>query len=252
LSVDPHYEGQGLDEYLLDWADNRALEALDRVDPGYRVSIRSHSLHENENSINVKLAAGYKQIRHSFRMRIEMEEPPPEPVWPEGIGIRMYNPEKDARTIYEVDEEVFQDHFGFIEEPPDEGFEKFMHHMTGDESYDPTMWYLAVEGDEIVGLCLCRKYGLEDKEAGWISSLGVKRTWRCQGIALGLLQLAFGEFYKRGQKNVGLGVDAESLTGATDLYNKAGMSIQRQFDLFEKEIRPGEEVSVISLETSEK
>ena len=251
VSVDPDFEGLGLEDYLLDWADKRAQEAVDRVEPEYRVSIRSHSIHENEHSINAKLAAGYKQIRHSFRMSIEMEEPPPDPVWPEGISLRLYDSEIDAREVYEVDEVVFQDNFGFIKEPTEEGFEKFLHHMTGDDSYDPSLWFLAVAGEEIVGICLGRKYGLEDRESGWISSLGVKRTWRRQGIALGLLQFAFGEFYKRGQKNVGLGVDAESLTGATDLYYKVGMSILRQFDLFEKELRNGKVVSVISLEASE-
>ncbi len=40
--------------------------------------------------------------------------------------------------MYETDEEVFKDHFGFIKEDPEEGFEKFMHHMTGDNSYDPS------------------------------------------------------------------------------------------------------------------
>ena len=251
LTLDPEFEGNGLEAYLLEWADKRAREALDRVEPNFRVSIRSLSIHENEFSKKAKLAAGYQQIRHSFRMRIDMEEPPPKPVWPEGIRIRPYDPENDAYKVFEVDDEVFRDHFGYLDVPLEEGFKKFMHHMTGDDSYDPALWFLAVAGEEIVGICIARKYGLEDKEAGHVSSLGVKRGWRRKGIALGLLQLAFGEFYKRGQKTVDLGVDAESLTGAIDLYRKAGMHVLRQFDMFEKEIRPGKEVSVTSLKASE-
>jgi hypothetical protein len=46
-------------------------------------------------------------------------------------------------------------------------------------------------------------------------------------------------------------VDAASLTGATDLYLKAGMFVLRQFDMYEKELRPGKNVSVTSLEPSE-
>ena len=60
----------------------------------------------------------------------------------------------------------------------------------------------------------------EDQEAGYVSSLGVKRPWRRQGIAQALLLEAFGEYYQRGKTKVDLGVDAESLTGATDLYKK--------------------------------
>jgi mycothiol synthase len=47
---------------------------------------------------------------------------------------------------------------------------------------------------------------------------------------------------------VGLGVDAGSLTGATRLYEKAGMSIFSQFDKYSKEIRAGKEISVQSIE----
>jgi len=250
FSVDPDLENQGLEDYLLGWAEERALQALDRVDPELRVSIRSHSDHDVESSRRAILAAGMIYIRHSFRMRIEMEEAPPEPIWPEGISMRIYNPDQDSRAVYEVDEEVFQDHFGFVKEDPDEGFEKFMHHMAGDSSYDPSMWYLAVAGEEVVGICLCRRYGHEDREAGYVSSLGVKRAWRRRGLALALLHHSFGEYYKRGKTKVDLGVDAESLTGATDLYKKAGMFVLRQFDMYEKELRPGIEVSVTGLESS--
>jgi ribosomal protein S18 acetylase RimI-like enzyme len=197
-------------------------------------------------------AAGFLQIRHSFRMRIDMQESPPAPVWPDGIIITPYDPEKDSREVFEIDEEVFSDHFGYIEvDDPEEEYQRFMHHMTGDDSYDPTMWYLAKDDDQIAGICICRRYGHEDKEAGHVGILGVRRPWRRQGLGLAMLQHAFGEFYRRGKTTVDLGVDAESLTGATDLYKKAGMYVLRQFDMYEKELRPGKEVSVTSLETSE-
>ncbi len=251
MAVDPNFENRGLEPYLLDWAEERSRQVLDRVDPEFRVAMRASSDHVIESSRNAILTADLKLIRHSFRMRIEMEDPPPKPVWPEKISLRLYDPAKEAYAIYEVDDEVFQDHFGYVKEPLEEGYKKFKHSMTGDDSYDPSLWFLAVDGEEIIGICLCRKYGLEDKDTGHISSLGVKRPWRKQGIALALLQHAFSEFYQRGKMKVDLEVDASSLTGATDLYLKAGMFVLRQFDMYEKELRPGREVSVISLETSE-
>jgi ribosomal protein S18 acetylase RimI-like enzyme len=249
LSVDPDLEDQGLEDYLLGWAEERASQVFDRLDPELRVALRSHSDHDVKSSGKAKLRAGMKQIRHSFRMRIEMDAEPPRPVFPPGISLRPYNPELDARDVYDVDDEVFQDHFGYIKEDPEEGFEKFLHHMTRDDSYDPSLWFLAVDQDDkIVAICLCRRYGSEDSEAGYVASLGVKRAWRRQGIAQALLLQAFGEFYRRGKRKVDLGVDAESLTGATDLYKKVGMFVLRQFDLFEKELRSGKDVSVTTLE----
>jgi GNAT superfamily N-acetyltransferase len=81
FSVDPDLENQGLEDYLLAWAEERSHQVLDRVDPELRVSIRSYSNHNVESSGKAKLAAGMKYIRQDFRMRIEMADPPAVPVW---------------------------------------------------------------------------------------------------------------------------------------------------------------------------
>jgi hypothetical protein len=39
-----------------------------------------------------------------------------------------------------------------------------------------------------------------------------------------------------------LGVDASSLTGATRLYEKAGMHIVEESDRYEKDLRPGKDL----------
>jgi hypothetical protein len=44
----------------------------------------------------------------------------------------------------------------------------------------------------------------------------------------------FHEFHRRGFHGVGLGVDAESLTGANRLYENAGMRVYRRSDIYEK------------------
>jgi mycothiol synthase len=245
--VDPDLENRGLEDYLLDWAEGRAREALNMVEAGTRVALRVSCSSVIRSAAEANLRAGLKKIRHSYRMRIEMDEPPLPPRWPEGISLRPYHPERDARDVFLVDQEVFRDHFGFVEEPADEGFERFIHHFAGDDSYDPSLWFLAVEGEEIAGICLCRRYSADEQDAGYISSLGVRRPWRRRGIALALLQQAFGEFYRRGKTRVDLGVDGQSLTGAIDLYQKAGMFVLRQFDLYEKELRPGKELGVTDL-----
>jgi GNAT superfamily N-acetyltransferase len=78
--------------------------------------------------------------------------------------------------------------------------------------------------------------------------MGVRRPWRRKGIALALLHHSFGECWRRGKKRVMLGVDTDSLTGAVDLYKKAGMYIHHQTDLYELELRPGREFSKTGLD----
>jgi len=96
-------------------------------------------------------------------------------------------------------------------------------------------------------MCLGSLKAPEDADLGYVHTLGVLRPWRRRGIALALLHHAFGELQRRGKKRVGLGVDAASLTGATRLYERAGMRPVRQSDLYEKELRPGRDLTTQGL-----
>ena len=176
-----------------------------------------------------------------------MDTPPPAPVWPECITLRTYNPETDLEAVYRVDVEAFRDHFGFIEPTFEEGLQRFKHFMTGARDFDPSLWFLAMDGDEIAGICLCRNHAFDNPDVGYVNILGVRGPWRKRGIGLALLRHAFGELYQRGKRKAGLGVDAENLTGALRLYENAGMHVHQAFHIFEKEIRPGQEISVQSL-----
>jgi ribosomal protein S18 acetylase RimI-like enzyme len=99
-----------------------------------------------------------------------------------------------------------------------------------------------MDGDQIAGISLCWPKRGPNEKIGWVGTLGVLRAWRRQGLGLALLKHSFADLQQRGKEKVGLGVDADSLTGATKLYEKAGMHVTRQFDSYEKELRPGIEM----------
>ncbi|HZJ22914.1 MAG TPA: GNAT family N-acetyltransferase [Anaerolineales bacterium] len=245
--VDPRYEGLGIGTYLLTWGEARAKRALDEVPAELRFAPRVGIFQQAEGSKRLFEDMGYQRIRSSYNMRINMDAPPPAPVWPEGITFRIYDPETDLEAVYRADMEAFRDHFGYVEAPFEQGLARFKHFMAGYEGFDPSLRFLAMDGDEIAGVCLCRKEAYDNPEVGFVNSLGVRRHWRKRGIGLALLLHAFGELYRCGQRKAGLGVDAENLTGALRLYESAGMHVHQASDLFEKEIRPGKEISVQSL-----
>ena len=107
--------------------------------------------------------------------------------------------------------------------------------MVGRENFDPSLYFLATAGDQIAGMALC----FFKQEKGWVQILGVRRPWRHLGLGMSLLNHAFGEFYRRGARVVELGVDAQNPTGATRLYQRAGMQVAHEFVVYEKELRPG-------------
>ena len=93
--------------------------------------------------------------------------------------------------------------------------------MVESDNYDPSLWLLARDGDEIAGISLCDL----DPDEGWIGVLGVRRPWRRRGLATALLYQSFRDIRERGKPRAVLGVDAANPTGATQLYESVGMRI---------------------------
>jgi mycothiol synthase len=248
--VHPRYEDLGIGTWLLQWGEERALQALPDVPEGLRFATRLGIHRQAEKSRKLLEDLGYRYIRSFYRMAIEMDGPAPEPVWPAEITLRTYNPETDVEAVYRADTESFRDHFGFIEEPFEEGLKRFKHFVMEAEDFDPTLLFLAMDGRsaEIAGFNICRSQSHDDPDMGWVGTLGVRRPWRKRGIGLALLRHSFNEFYRRGKRKVGLAVDAENLTGALRLYESAGMHVYMAFDQYEKELRAGTEISVQSLQ----
>lgn len=244
--VHPDFEGLGLGSYLLEWAEQRVQQVVEETPDEARVSFYAGIWDHYKPGNDLLTGYGMNLIRNSYQMRIEMNEAPPQPKWPEGIQVRTFRPE-DAEAVYRADEEAFQDHFGHLDEDFETGFARFKHRFSSDPDFDPEIWFLAMDGDEIAGISLCRKKSWEDENMGWVSVLAVRRPWRKQGLGLALLHHSFATFWERGKQRVGLGVDAENLTGALRLYEKAGMHVHRKFNLYEKEIRAGKELAVMGL-----
>ena len=240
--VHPDYEGLGLGSYLLEWGEQRARQILDRVPSEARVSIFSQSWDIYQPSNDLLANYGMDLIRSSYQMRIELDSTLPAAKWPEGIKLRTFRME-DMEALYLADEEAFRDHFGHQEEDHQTGLTRFSRRATTDPNFDPELWFLAMDGDQIAGFSLCRIKSWEDEDMGWVSILAVRRPWRKRGIGLALLQHSFSVLQQRGRLLVGLGVDGENLTGALRLYEKAGMHIHRKLNLYEKEIRPGKELA---------
>jgi mycothiol synthase len=204
------------------------------------------SLREADHARKLFEKLGYKHLRSSYHMLIEMDAPVPDPMFPEGITLRTYQTEADAEAIYLAVEDSFRDHFGFVEEPLEQGLKRFKHFWLGEDA-DKTLLFMAMDGDQVAGINLCREHSFDDPDMGWVGTLGVRRPWRKRGLGLALLRHSFNEFYRRGKRKVGLGVDAQNLTGALRLYEGAGMHVHQTFDQYEKELRPGVEISTQTL-----
>jgi mycothiol synthase len=240
--VHPDHQGRGIASAMLRWAEDRARQAIVRAPQEARVAMLSWVNNLDTAAHSAFMRAGFNLIRHSYRMRIDMNGAPPIPAWPHGITVRTFVPGQDDRATVECDRDSFRDHWGFVERLFEDDLKMFQHFMYGPDS-DPSLCFLAMDGDRIAGIALCRPKIDDEPDMGWVDDLGVRREYRRKGLGLALLHHAFAEFYRRGTRKAGLGVDAYNLTGALRLYERAGMRAYRQFNTFEKELRAGVELS---------
>jgi mycothiol synthase len=229
--VHPEYCGRGIGTYLARMGETRARQRVPEAPPGVRVSLFNSIGHGNDAGRELLEREGYTLTRHFWRMQIDMDEAPPATEWPDGINVRTFVPGQDDRATFEAVQEAFQDHWGHIPWR----FENWQQVRIKREDFDPGLWFLGLDGDQIAGASLCFNYSYE----GWVDELGVRRPWRRRGLGLALLRHSFGEFYGRGQRRVALGVDTQSTTGATRLYQRAGMRVAWQHDVYQKVLRPG-------------
>jgi ribosomal protein S18 acetylase RimI-like enzyme len=126
-----------------------------------------------------------------------------------------------------------------VEAPFEEGLARWRHHWQNRPHFDPSLRFLALTGDEVIGTAFGQLRVPEDPELAWIFTVGVRREWRRRGIAQALLQACFGALHARGLREVALGVDADSPTGATRVYERVGMRRvpEKTYEVWEKEIR---------------
>ena len=225
----PPDAGEAAAEALVEAVERRAHERAAELRPG----APGPRIIGDVSSTNPRLAAvlemaGFRLYRHAYRMAIDLDHELPEPRVPDGIEVRTFRAGEE-RAVFDVVNEAFEDSWDHVRG----SFEEWLHWTVENENFDPTLWWIACAGDEIAGFCLCRPWET-DPEMGWVASLGVRRSWRRRGLARSLLLRSFHEFERRGFARVGLGVDADSLTGANKLYESAGMRPIRQHDMYEK------------------
>lgn len=244
--VHPAFEGLGIATALHDWAEGRAYEATTRVPDDIQVVANYDAMSEYTAALDFFKGRGLKESRRYWGMAIDFAKEIPEPKLPDGVTIRPWSEmlvQFELRDLVVAHRTAFRDHFGYVEHPVEEALENWEREFATNDHLDASVCFLAVnQVGEIVGESICETKSLNVAGRGYISKLSVVPAWRKQGIALALLYYTFGHFHGRGYKGVDLHVDAESLTGATRLYERAGMhEFECSID-FEKVIRPGRDI----------
>ncbi len=229
--VHPALKGRGIGASLLDLVEARARDRMaSEVSAGERVVLHNAHLHGDEGAADLVAGKGYHHVRIFWRMVADLDAVDVSAVWPEGVEVHPFDVERHARLLHAADEAAFAEEWGY-EPRPYETWEKIF----GREQFDPSFFVIAWDGDSIAGFSL--NYPKRMGDWGWVAALGVAPSWRRRGLGLALLRESFRRFRETGETVAALGVDAANPTGATRLYERAGMRVLWRADVWEKELR---------------
>lgn len=220
--VHPEHRGRGIGTELA-----RALEATAASRGARRLQ---HSVAEPDDAGRRLLEGlGYEPMRVFRELRIDLDEAPRPPVLPAGLVAGRFEAARDAEAFHAAQQEAFADHWEFRPR----AFSDWREFHIETERFDPSLWGVVRAGDEIAAgaICEANRYG-----GGWVGVLFTRRPWRGQGVGRALLLEAFGKFWERGERSVGLSVDADGSLGAFQLYESAGMRPVLGWVMYETEL----------------
>ncbi len=146
-----------------------------------------------------------------LRMRRSLTEPAREPAWPTGIHLIPFEPEQHAEAIHALLVKAYENGGGYVEP-----FALWWPSLRGDSEYDPTLVFVAADGQgTIVGLAQCWT-------SAFVKDLAVAPPMRRHDMGSALLHHAFRVFRARGSPHIELKVDADNPSGALRLYRSLG------------------------------
>ena len=226
---------------IIDFTIARTTENVGIAPEGARI-VASVGTHERDELMRRHLAErGFTVERSFLEMEIELDHDIVVPPIPDSVHLRTLAAGEPLDRLVVTVRDSFRDHFGFVDQPMDLRLQRWNEFRKA-ESWDDDLVFLAEVDDELVGVNVCLRRNGSDTDQGYVATLGVLPDHRGRGIARILLLACFAEYQRRGLSSVSLHVDAQSITGATRLYEGVGMERTQVHMDYELKIRDGEDM----------
>ena len=237
--------------WLFDWGDDAARRV--GAERGLDAQqIDSGAFAQDELQHRWLRRAGFEKVRTWWQMsravspreaELEIETRP-------GVRIRQIAregdrmpDEDDLRTVHDVLEGAFADHFNSHEET----FDEFLSRLRADPGHRWDHWWVAEVTDgpdtEPAGALVAsvsRGPG-GGPDGSYVDYIGVLSNARGRGVATSLLRTVIADAAGRGRDRVGLEVDADSPTGAEGLYVSMGWETSYVTESWHRSVRVHEE-----------
>lgn len=236
--VHPAFGRRGIGTDLLAWLEERA-RAIATEHPTDAPTFYSTWSPEERTAKRALLAqAGYTPVRTFYEMlRAPLDDVELSPM-PDGLEMRPIGTDRASlHRLFDADAEAFRDHWGgFVAD------EAMFEEWLADPKFDPSVWVVAWDGDEIAGASVNTISEHENAEfhraRGWLDSVFVRRPWRRRGLGQAIVGRALVALRERGMTEAMLGVDADNPSGAVRVYERAGFTVAHRSFAYRRPMEP--------------
>ncbi|MFC5285781.1 mycothiol synthase [Actinokineospora guangxiensis] len=204
LLVRPDARGRGLGTALV-------AELLTRH-PAAR--IWAHGAHPAAARVAEKLSLSV--VREMWRMRLEFADALPEPVWPDGVSVRAFEPGRDEDAVVAVNKRAFDWH-------PEQGALTAADIVATEAQawFDPAGFFLAVDADDrVVGFHWTKTH---PDGTGEVYVVGVDPDAQGGGLGRALTLAGLAHLRAAGRPAVILYVESDNLP-AVAVYQRLGFT----------------------------
>jgi GNAT superfamily N-acetyltransferase len=230
----PVWRGKGIGTSMSRYLQERAYKTAENHDADAPKVLQTAAAVSATWLVNLYTREGYTPFRNFFEMTRDLSQPVEERPKPDGMEIRPVT-EGDLPRIYEADVAAFRDHWGFSEPDP-----KHYNYAArrDDPDWDPSLWKVAWQGDKVAGMVGNFVNQAENEEygrkRGYTEAIWVTKEFRKRGLASYLISESLKMFQEQGYEHAALGVDAENLTGALEVYKRQGFVVSKTNTIFRK------------------
>ncbi len=231
----PAWQGHGVRRALLRWVEARQTQiAAAQMSDAPHV-FETGAFQQSTDLIALLERENYRPVHYAHDMVRSLAETIPDCPLPPGLELRPVRPEH-YRQIWDASHEAFRDHWGYSPWPE----AKYERWLKSPVEFMPELWQVAwdVAKDEVAGQVQTYINAQENealnRRRGYSEAISVRRPYRRRGLARAIIFESLRTLKAQGMTESALSVDADSLTGATRLYESCGFVVDSTFVVYRK------------------
>ena len=207
--------------------------AAEHGDVGGPKWLASEGVDADPGNTALLLGDGYEPARFFYDMVAHSLDGIEELPMPDGIELRPAD-RAQYRAIWLGSAEAFRDHWG-EQEWTDKDWTRF---DADPDNADPRFWRVGWADGEVAGAVVTtvpeEENARHDRSRVYVAMVSVRRPFRRRGLARALLAGSLVAAREAGFTSASLGVDTDSPTGATALYESLGFVPEKTFTAYRK------------------